>query len=286
MLDKRASLTPEQLHVIDAKGTEPAFSGKFIEAEAVNGTYICRACGTALFRADSQFTSGCGWPSFDDEIKDAVKRTPDADGRRTEILCNHCDAHLGHVFSGEKITLKNLRHCVNSISIEFIPDETLENTEEAIVAGGCFWGVEYLFQQLSGVLKTEVGYIGGNMENPDYKSVCSGKTGHVEALRIVYDTKKLTYEKIIKYFFEIHDPSQADGQGPDIGEQYLSMIFYFNSVQKQIAKKIIAQLKSLDVAIATQLQPVTVFWPAEDYHQNYYYKTGKQPYCHIYQKRF
>lgn len=260
-MNKRASLTPGQCYVINDKGTELAFSGKFIDAQAISGTYLCRACGLALFRADSQFTSGCGWPSFDDEIANAVKRKMDPDGRRTEILCNRCDAHLGHAFTGEKLTTKNLRHCVNSISIEFVADTQVNDTEEAMVAAGCFWGVEYLFQKLPGVLKTEVGYSGGDIVNPTYQQVCNGDTGHVEVLRIIYDTEKLSYKDVIKYFFEIHDSSQADGQGPDIGSQYLSVVFYYNETQKQITSDVIKQLEQLNIHAATQLKSVKTFGP-------------------------
>lgn len=282
---KLKSLTPEVVHVIKDKATEAPFSYQD-ENEIKQGSYICRGCGHALFRSENKFHSGCGWPSFDDEIRGAIKREMDQDGRRTEIMCSHCGAHLGHVFTGEKFTSKNLRHCVNGCAIEFVANSTVEQTDEAIVAGGCFWGVEHLFKQLPGVLLTQVGYIGGTKAYPTYEQVCSHATKHVEAVRVLFDSKKIDYESILKYFFEIHDPTQQNGQGPDIGSQYLSQIFYFNDEQKRIADSVIDQLKKFGYKVATQLKPVDVFWPAEKYHQNYYEKNQKLPYCHRYMKRF
>lgn len=284
-MNKYASLTPDILNILRDKETEPPFSCAY-DTDATKGSYLCRGCGHALFRADSHFTSGCGWPSFDDEIPNAVTRKPDRDGRRTEIVCAHCDSHLGHVFSGEKFTAKNLRHCVNSLAIEFVASDTVLNTEEAILAAGCFWGVEYLIRKLPGVLKTEVGYIGGTTQSPSYEQVCTKKTGHLEALRVIFDPTILSYEDLLKYFFEIHDFSQTDGQGPDIGPQYLSAIFYFDAQQKQIAETVIKQLEALDYTVATELYPIAIFWLAESYHQDYYHRTQKTPYCHLWKKKF
>lgn len=282
---KTKSLTPQVLKVVRDKGTEHPFTGTYNDFDEA-GTYLCRQCGLALFRSHSKFHSGCGWPSFDDEIEGAVKRTLDADGRREEILCARCDAHLGHVFIGEGFTNKSLRHCVNSLSLDFVPSLTVTDSLEAIVAGGCFWGIEYLFKKQSGILKTEVGYIGGDKENPTYQEICSGGTGYLEGVRVLYDVAKTDYETVLKYFFEIHDPSQLTGQGPDIGEQYQSAIFYYDETQKDIAEKLIEILKQNGHHVVTKLRPVSTFWPAEKYHQDYYNKKGGQPYCHRYVKRF
>lgn len=282
---KTSSLPEELLAIIDGKGTERPFSGFYNDFED-SGTYLCRRCGLALFRSETKFHSGCGWPSFDEEIGNAVAREEDMDGRRTEILCKRCRAHLGHVFLGEGYTPTETRHCVNSLSLDFVKDKTVLDTEEAIFAAGCFWGVEYYFKKLPGVLKTEVGYCGGSLEHPTYHEVCRNQTGHYESIRVVYDPTIINYEKLTKFFFEIHDPTQTDGQGPDKGEQYLSVVFYFDEAQKDISEKLIQELKGLGYGVATQVLPVAPFWPAEDYHQGYYQKNGKLPYCHHYQKKF
>jgi len=282
---KIASLPKVVLAVVKHKGTEYPFTGAYNDSDE-KGTYLCRLCGLALFRGEHKFHSGCGWPSFDEEIQDAVLRKSDPDGKRTEIVCARCDAHLGHVFAGEQLTQKNLRHCVNSLSLDFVTDQTVIDSEEAIFACGCFWGVEYYFKRHPGVLKTEVGYTGGAIETPSYQEVCQGDTGHIEAIRVLYDPAKTSYEQLAKFFFEIHDPSQENGQGPDLGEQYLSIAFYYDDAQKEITAGLITQLQHKGYRIATQLRPVSVFWPAETYHQDYYEKTGKQPYCHRYSPKF
>ncbi|MDX1900844.1 MAG: bifunctional methionine sulfoxide reductase B/A protein [Gammaproteobacteria bacterium] len=282
---KTASLIPDAFAVIVNKSTEAPFMGKYTDSHE-KGTWLCRQCGLALFRSDSKFASGCGWPSFFASITDHVKESPDADGRRTEILCKRCNAHLGHVFRGEGFTKENLRHCVNSCSLDFVTDLTVADTEEAIFAAGCFWGVESLFKQLKGVVGTEVGYTGGHVNNPSYQDVCRGDTGHFEAIRVLYDPRQIDFESITKYFFEIHDFTQANGQGPDIGEQYQSAVFVYDEQQKQIVQSLIQQLQNKNVSVATQIFPAQPFWPAEAYHQLYYEKNGKTPYCHVWTKRF
>ncbi len=277
---KLKDLTAAERHVIIEKGTEAPFTGEYNDHKEA-GTYHCKQCGAALYSSEDKFSSGCGWPSFDDEIKGAVKRVPDADGERTEIVCAACDGHLGHVFEGEGFTAKDTRHCVNSISMEFVP-----KSEEAIFAGGCFWGVEDLMQRQDGVHSVESGYIGGSVDNPTYEQVCTGQTGHAEAVRIVYDPSRVDYETLAKLFFEIHDPTQEGGQGPDIGDQYRSVVFYNSKEQREVAKDLIEQLRDKGFDVKTELEKATEFFPAEQYHQDYYEKTGKEPYCHIYTKRF
>lgn len=284
VMAQKRELTEAEKRVIIHKGTELPFTGKYYDFKG-KGTYVCKQCGASLYRSEDKFDSRCGWPSFDAEIKGAVKRVTDADGRRTEILCANCGAHLGHVFVGEGFTSKNTRHCVNSVSMEFIPDQELK-TDTAIFAGGCFWGVEYFMQRAPGVLTVESGYIGGDTDHPTYEEVCRKNTGHVEAVRVVFDPSQTTYEALAKLFFEIHDPTQLDRQGPDKGEQYRSEIFYMNLQQKEVAGKLIEQLKTKGYPVVTLVSPATTFWPAEDYHQNYYNRKGSLPYCHGYTKRF
>lgn len=282
---KANSLTPDVVAIIFNKSTEVPFSGEY-EDLAMPGTYLCRNCGLALFRSEHKFNAACGWPSYDQGIEGSVKQQIDKDRRRTEIVCARCDAHLGHVFTGEGFTKLNTRFCVNSLSLDFVSNLEVLDTEEAILAAGCFWGVEYFFQKLSGVIKTEVGYIGGHKDNPTYSEVCRHITGHLEGIRVIYDPKKINYGEIIKYFFEIHDPTQINGQGPDLGEQYLSAIFYFNEEQQRIALDVIKTLQSQGIKFSTQLIPMSIFWKAEDYNQSYYAKNNQKPYCHIWQKKF
>ncbi|MDP4189297.1 MAG: bifunctional methionine sulfoxide reductase B/A protein, partial [Bacteroidota bacterium] len=252
------------------------------------GTYVCKRCGAPLFHSSDKFKSSCGWPSFDQEIPGAVKHSMDADGRRIEITCANCGAHLGHVFTGEGLTPKNTRHCVNSLSLEFIPGkkESQKKTDTAIFAGGCFWGVDYYMHKAKGVISTEAGFIGGHTKNPTYKEVCTHTTGHAEAVRIVFDPSVTNFETVARLFFEIHDPTQVDGQGPDIGDQYRSEIFYLSNEQKQTAEKLIKILEQKGYKVATKLTPASTFWPAETYHQKYYEQKGTIPYCHGYVKRF
>jgi peptide methionine sulfoxide reductase msrA/msrB len=272
------ALTPEEKHVIEDKGTERPFSGEYYDHFG-EGLYTCRRCGAALYSSEHKFRSDCGWPAFDDEFPNAVKRVPDADGHRTEILCANCGGHLGHVFTGERLTKKNLRHCVNSLSMLFVPADQAK-LGRAIFAGGCFWGVEYWFERQPGVLAATSGYTGGATENPTYESLHSHGTGHAEAVEVVYDPVRVSYETLAKLFFEIHDPTQRDGQGPDLGAEYRSAIFYLDDAQKATAEKLIADLTARGMAIATELAPAGRFWPAEDYHQDYYTHKGSTPACH------
>ncbi len=286
-LDMRdARLTDMEKHVILNKGTERPFSGKYVDHHA-EGYYTCKRCGARLFESQSKFDSQCGWPSFDENLPGAVERIPDADGMRTEIVCAACKAHLGHVFEGEHFTEKNTRHCVNSISLNFTSADQVDSAKaEAYFAGGCFWGVEYYMEEAPGVLDVSSGYMGGQVENPSYEQVCSGRTGHAEAVRVVYDPSKISYEDLARLFFEIHDPTQVNRQGPDIGEQYRSAIYVKSDEEREIVSRLIDELKESGFAVSTKLEMAGPFYPAEEYHQNYYEKTGKQPYCHRRVTRF
>jgi len=162
------------------------------------------------------------------------------------------------------------------------------NIKNAYFAGGCFWGVEYYFEKLEGVQSAISGYMGGHLNNPTYKDICSGTTGHFEVVKVNYDENIITFEELTKLFFEIHDPTQKNGQGPDIGTQYLSAIFYNDDEELKISKELIQTLKKRGYDVVTQLISAqnTPFFEAEDYHQDYYFVHNKVPYCHSYIKKF
>jgi len=305
----RRPLTPEEERVILRKGTERPFTGRFVEHRET-GTYTCRRCGAPLFPSSAKFESGCGWPSFDDALPGAVREAPDADGVRTEIVCARCGGHLGHVFRGEGFTEKDTRHCVNSVSMEFdpaaaaataagdgktgtggrdAPEALPGGAREAFFAGGCFWGVEHFFDGLPGVIAAESGYMGGRLESPSYDQVLTGRTGHAETVRVTYDPSKVTYEQLAKRFFEIHDPTQVDRQGPDVGTQYRSVVFHADDEQRAVAERLVSRLRDRGLKVATRVEPAGApprFWLAEGYHQDWYAKKGTEPYCHARVPRF
>lgn len=277
-------LTSTEENIIIHKGTERPFTGEYLNNKQ-RGIYVCKRCDAPLYKSEDKFDSECGWPSFDDELSGAVKRVPDTDGHRTEIICANCGGHLGHVFFGEGFTPKNTRHCVNSLSMKFIPDKSA-TLRKSYFASGCFWGTEFYFMKAPGVVHTAVGFMGGHVDNPTYEEVCGKQTGHLELTEVEYDTNKTTYDDLVKLFFETHDFTQTNGQGPDIGSQYLSCIFYSTAAEKAIAEKYIAVLEEKGYRVATMLKPVSTFWKAEDYHQQYYQQKGDRPYCHVYRKVF
>ena len=292
-------LSSEEAHVILNKGTEQPFTGKYDDF-VEGGLYLCKQCEAPLYKSQHKFQSTCGWPSFDDEIEGAVTRVADADGRRTEIVCANCEGHLGHVFEGEGLTENNIRHCVNSISMKFVSSDDFKNKDlkitdsqkekseikTAYFAGGCFWGVEHFLQKQEGVISVESGYMGGASQNPTYQEVCGKNSGHLEVVEVTYNYKDVSFETLTKLFFEIHDPTQSDGQGPDLGPQYASAIFYSSEEEKVVSQSLIETLNNKGLDVVTQLIPAEDFWKAEDYHQDYYQKNGQQPYCHSYHKRF
>lgn len=287
---KWTELTAEETKIIVDKGTEPAFSGQYNELDE-NGLYICKRCGAPLFRSTDKFKSGTGWPSFDDTLDQSVKELPDDD--RIEIQCANCEAHLGHVFVGEYMTDKNQRFCVNSLSLKFLDWDHLVSQAQSpessldliVVAGGCFWGVEHFFTYEPGVLATAVGFSGGDVSYPQYDEVSQSTTGHAECVAVIFDSEKTTLETLYTLFFNIHDPTEKDQQGPDVGSQYRSAIFSLNSTQEQIAQMLIKQLQEKGYAVETTLEPYNQFWMADEMHQKYYLKNHKQPYCHIKEER-
>ena len=280
-------LNAEEIRVIENRGTEMPFSGKF-NSFYQNGVFICRKCNTPLFNSINKFDSGSGWPSFDNAIQGAVKEISDADGRRVEIVCASCDGHLGHVFRGEQMTPENTRHCVNSVSLDFKSNDNNTKYKKAYFASGCFWGVEYWFEKQEGVISANSGYMGGYTENPTYQDICYKDTGHLETVEVTYDPTIVSFETLTKLFFETHNPEQTDGQGPDIGSQYLSAIFTNDIEEEDIAQKLVNQLEDKGMNIATMFKSANQhkFYIAEYEHQNYYKLRNSKPYCHSFTKRF
>lgn len=297
----KAQLTPEQYKIARAKGTERAFCGTLLDNK-LEGVYACVCCNLPLFASDSKFNSGTGWPSFFQPVakENVIEHADTSYGMvRTEILCARCDGHLGHVFDdGPRPT--GLRFCVNSESLFFVENKDLaqlaedtkvqaasqpasENLAKAVFAGGCFWCVEAVFEELEGVKEVISGYAGDTKDKADYKVVSTGRTKHAEAVEIIYDPSKIDFEELLKVHFATHDPTTLNRQGADEGPQYRSAIFYLNDEQKQIAEAFIADLtaaKAFDKPIVTTLEPLKAeaFYPAETYHQNYVCNNPTQGY--------
>ncbi len=296
-------LSPEQYRVLREAGTERAFTGKFND-HYENGIYTCAACGTSLFNSATKYDHGTGWPSFTAPVEDSrvEYREDNSHGmRRTEVRCAACGSHLGHVFD-DGPTPTGRHYCINSVALDFKPAEAAadpapletertknkdsqektsvsnERREVGTFAAGCFWGVEDKFRRVNGVLSTRVGYTGGDVENPTYQLVCSDTTGHAESVEVIFDPAVMSYERLVENFFLFHNPTQVNRQGPDVGTQYRSVIFYHNEQQEKVARRVIEKLEEsgrFDKPIATQVVPASEFYQAEDYHQKYYEKFRK-----------
>lgn len=271
--DYFSGLTPEEKNILKNKGTEAPFSGEyndFFEA----GIFICRACKNPLYESNTKFNSGCGWPSFDDEIASAIVRYEDLSfGKvRTEICCAKCDGHLGHVFLGEEITEKNTRHCVNSLSIQF---KAYKDLEQATFGAGCFWEIEKIYNEAKGVYLTSVGYMGGSTENPTYEEVCKSQSDHAEVVHIYFNPDIISYLDLLEIFWDNHNPTTQNRQGLDVGTQYRSVIFFHSEEQMQLVKSSLQQQsKKWKNPIVTQILSAEKFYRAEEYHQNYLNKNN------------
>jgi peptide methionine sulfoxide reductase msrA/msrB len=271
--DYFSHLNSEEQHILKNKGTEEPFTGEYNEHFEA-GIFICRACENPLYESNTKFNSGCGWPSFDDELEGAIVRHEDLSGgrNRTEICCARCNGHLGHVFRGEQITEKNTRHCVNSLSIKFILHNHLET---ATFGAGCFWHVEKIFRQTKGVYLANSGYMGGDTLNPTYKEICIGDTNHAEVVNINFNPKVISYIDLLDIFWKNHNPTTLNQQGVDIGTQYRSVIFYYSDLQKVSAEKSMEKLQgNFSKPIVTQIIAKDKFYRAEEYHQNYLNKNN------------
>jgi peptide methionine sulfoxide reductase msrA/msrB len=279
----KEKLTPEQYNILRQKGTERPFTGQF-NMHKEKGSYCCAGCGEPLFTDDMKFDSGCGWPSFDKEIAGGkIKQILDKSHGmiRTEIVCANCGGHLGHIFN-DGPTETGMRYCVNSLSLDFQSQKTQNKMEQITLGGGCFWCIEAAFESLQGVISAESGYAGGHKNNPTYKEVCEGTTGHAEVVKVTFDPSVIKLEKILEVFFIMHDPTSLNRQGGDIGTQYRSAIFYHTKAQKEIVGHIIKKIeqeKVYDNKVVTEVVEINNYYPAEDYHQEYYFANKQQPYC-------
>jgi len=284
-------LTPEQYRIMRTQGTEAAFCGGLLKNKEA-GVYTCAACALPLFASGAKFESGTGWPSFFQPVasENILERADLSHNMvRTEINCKRCGSHLGHLFSdGPEPT--GLRYCLNSESLAFVAEADLAKhaevvppleTAEVVIAGGCFWCVEAVFEEIDGVLEAESGYAGGDAKTANYEAVSTGKTAHAEAVRLVYDPKRVSLDQLLDAHFATHDPTTLNRQGHDVGTQYRSTIFYKNEQEKKTAESVIAHLgevKKFSDPIVTTLEPLKEFYPAEIYHQNFVCRNPAQGY--------
>jgi len=302
----RKKLSSEQFKVTQQCGTEPPFRNAYWDNHKP-GIYVDVVSGEPLFSSLDKFDSGTGWPSFTQPVKgtDIVEKKDAALGTvRTEVRSKMADSHLGHVFDDGPSDKGGMRYCINSASLKFIPLEEMDQAgygqylepfvkaglikaathETAILAGGCFWGMEEILRQIPGVLKTTVGYTGGTLPDPAYELVCTGTTGHAEAIQVMFDPARLSYEKLLDYFFRMHDPTTLNRQHNDVGTQYRSAIFYTSDAQKQTAERVKAQVNKSGTfkrPITTEITQATKFYSAEDYHQKYLVKNPGGYTCHV-----
>jgi peptide methionine sulfoxide reductase msrA/msrB len=298
-------LSSEQFNVTQQCGTEPPFHNAYWDNHKP-GIYVDVVSGQPLFSSLDKFDSGTGWPSFTQPINsaDVVEKKDSTLGmERNEVRSSVADSHLGHVFN-DGPGANGMRYCINSAALKFIPVEDMDQAgysqylapfvkaglikaavhETAILAGGCFWGMEEIIRKIPGVVKTTVGYSGGTTADPTYEDVCTGTTGHAESIQVVFDPARLSYESLLDYFFRMHDPTTLNQQHNDVGTQYRSAIFYTSDEQKQTAERVKARWDKsgkFKRPITTEITAATTFYPAEEYHQKYLVKHPGGYTCHV-----
>lgn len=310
----RGRLSDVQYRVTQECGTEPPFANPYWDNNRP-GLYLDVVSGEPLFASVDKFDSGTGWPSFVRPLTGApiAERVDASHGMvRVEIRNHSSGSHLGHVFDdGPQPTGK--RYCINSAALRFVPLERLEEeglarylplfgsapspdqtnlamraqaetqTGIAILAGGCFWGMQQILRSIPGVLATRVGYTGGMLENPGYDDLHDGRSGHAEAVRIEFDPDMLSYESLLEWFFRMHDPTTRNRQGNDIGSQYRSAIFVLSPAQRRMAEQVRARINANGRwagRVVTEIVDATRFWDAEEWHQEYLVKHPGGYTCH------
>jgi peptide methionine sulfoxide reductase msrA/msrB len=310
----RKKLTPEQYAVTQEDATEPPFRNAFWDNHEP-GLYVDVVSGEPLFSSADKFDSGSGWPSFARPVApNVVEKRDSSHGMvRTEVRSKEGGSHLGHVFDDGPADRGGLRYCINSAALRFVPAAKLEaegygryarlfasagaegapqkatapaaDREVAILAGGCFWGMQDLLRKIPGVIETQAGYTGGWLQNPRYEDTHDSKSGHAEAVRVVFDPRKLSFQDLLeKWFFRMHDPTTLNRQGNDVGTQYRSAIFYLDDAQKAVAeaaKKRVQASGKWKGTIATEIAKASTWYPAEDYHQDYLEKHPGGYTCHF-----
>ena len=301
----RRMLTPEQFRITQQNGTERPFTGKY-DKHFEHGLYVDVVSGEPLFSSLDKFDSGCGWPAFSQPAGEEVlaERVDRSHGMvRVEVRSAVADSHLGHVFEDGPQERGGLRYCINSAALRFVPLVKMEalgygahlerfreagvkvpKTETAILAGGCFWGMQEILREIEGVITTRVGYCGGNLPNATYEAVKRGGTGHAESIQIVFDPEQLSFQALLEdWFFRMHDPTTLNRQGNDIGDSYRSTIFYSDETQKAVAQAAIEAAGASgrwNKPIVTTVEPIKNWSDAEEYHQDYLRKNPGGYTCH------